>query len=275
MKIIPQWRADRRPIRTARFLLWWGPSIANALISSHTQHNLSLSRPREMLHSSVAITFPKLTRSSQSTSTSDFHRPCIADFKRFKTDGHAQLQTALHTYHNKFPFSIFQPFLRVDLVSTIHIADKEYFASLQKELEGYDCVLYEMIASRRRLKNSRGPGKKLKSSSSRGFSIIGCIQQLMAKLLVLDFQLDCLDYKADNWYHADLDTETFKLLQLEKGESFFTLARDMTLKSRKAMVQPVCVDIGNQSEYPELEAVSKIDFCAAMKVFLAKKLTSG
>ncbi|KAG6413821.1 hypothetical protein SASPL_126536 [Salvia splendens] len=284
-----------------------------------------------MLHSSVAITSSKLTCSFQSTSTSDFHRPCrrlwlsakiddasadqflqnnsIADFMRFKRDNHAQLQTALLTYRKKFPFSLLQPFLQVDLVSTIHIADKEYFATLQKELEGYDCVLYEMVASRESLENRRSPGprKKLTSSNSRGFNIIGCIQRQMAKLLMLDFQLDCLDYHADNWYHADLDLETFKLLQLEKGESFFTFARDMTLKSTKAMVQPappredlgpwrskllwaarvvpmplvglliiggVCADIGNQSEYPEVEALSRLDFGAAMKVFLAKRLTS-
>ena len=30
----------------------------------------------------------------------------------------------------------------------------------------------------------------------------------MAKLFMLDCQLDCLDYLADNWYDADLDLET-------------------------------------------------------------------
>lgn len=81
----------------------------------------------------------------------------------------------------------------------------------------------------------------------------------------------------------------------------------MTLKSTKAMVQPaipeglgpwrskllwasrvlpmplvgllvigsVCTDVGSQpSDYPELEALSRLDFGAAMKVFLAKRLTS-
>lgn len=81
----------------------------------------------------------------------------------------------------------------------------------------------------------------------------------------------------------------------------------MTLKSTKAMVQPsipkdldpwrskllwasrvlpmplvglviigsVCADVGSQQpEYPEIEALSRLDFGAAMKVFLAKRLTS-
>lgn len=91
-----------------------------------------------------------------------------------------------------------------------------YFATLQKELELYDCVLYEMVASRESLENRRNPNdiKKLKGSRSRGFNILGCIQRQMAQLLMLDFQLDCLDYQAENWYHADLDYETFKLLQV-------------------------------------------------------------
>ncbi|GAV82110.1 hypothetical protein CFOL_v3_25563 [Cephalotus follicularis] len=239
----------------------------------------------------------------------------IADFMRFKTGYHkgtAQLQTGVVTYRKKFPWSLlhFRPFFQVDLVSTIHIADKEYFETLQRELERYDCVLYEMVASRESLENRRNlnAAKRLKGSRSRGFNIIGCIQRQMARILTLHFQLDCLDYQADNWYHADLDYETFKLLQLEKGESLFTFARDMTIKSTKAMVQPssfpkdvgnwrskllwasrvlpmplvglliigsVCSDTGSQaSEYQELEALSRLDLGAAMKVFLAKRLTS-
>ncbi|KAL6974408.1 hypothetical protein U1Q18_028591 [Sarracenia purpurea var. burkii] len=239
----------------------------------------------------------------------------IADFMRFQkgsTDGggDAELQTAVVSYRKKFPWSLLRPLLQVDLVSTIHIADEEYFATLQKKLESYDCVLYEMVASRDSLESRRNTTstKKLKVSRSRGFNILGCIQRQMARLLMLEFQLDCLDYQAENWYHADLDYETFKLLQLQKGESLFSFARDMTLKSTKAMVQPVlisdelgpwrskllwasrvlpmplvglviigsvCTDSGSgASKYPELEALSRLDFGAAMKVFLAKRLTS-
>ncbi|KVI11605.1 hypothetical protein Ccrd_009990 [Cynara cardunculus var. scolymus] len=225
----------------------------------------------------------------------------IADYMRFKKGDSGELQTAVVSYRKKFPWSLLQPFLQVDLVSTIHIADKEYFATLQKELESYDCVLYEMVASRESLENRRYPlaVRKLAKSQARGFNIIGFIQRQMARVLMLDFQLDCLDYEPDNWYHADLDFETFKLLQLEKGESFFTFARDMTLRSTKALVQAtsipeelgpwrskllwasrvlpmplvglffissLCADVGNESaDYPEIEALSRLDFGAAMK----------
>ncbi|XP_020518301.1 uncharacterized protein LOC18426596 isoform X2 [Amborella trichopoda] len=240
----------------------------------------------------------------------------IADFMRFQGNGEdhdGKLQTAIVSYKKRFPWSLLQPFLQVDLVSTIHIADKEYFATLQKELETYDRVLYEMVASRENLESRRNArdlksSTKLKGSRSRGFNILGCIQRQMARALALDFQLDCLDYQGDKWYHADLDFETFKLLQLERGESFFTFARDMTIRSTKAIVQPATVPeelgpwrskllwasrvlpmplvglliIGSvcapadkpSTEYPEWKALSRLDFGAAMKVFLAKRLTT-
>lgn len=97
-------------------------------------------------------------------------------------------------------------------------------------------------------------------------------------------------------------------LQQEKGESIFSFARDMTIRSTKALVQTasipeelgpwrskllwasralpmplvgiliiggLCADVGGQTtEYPEVEALSRLDFGGAMKVFLAKRLTS-
>ncbi|KAI3760356.1 hypothetical protein L1987_50750 [Smallanthus sonchifolius] len=49
----------------------------------------------------------------------------IADYMRFKKGDSGELQTAVVSYQKKFPSSVLQPFLEVDLVSTIHIADKE------------------------------------------------------------------------------------------------------------------------------------------------------
>ncbi|MCE3051904.1 hypothetical protein HAX54_051171 [Datura stramonium] len=124
----------------------------------------------------------------------------IADFMRFKKStssddrvSTAELQTAVVTYRKKFPWSLLQPFLQVDLVSTIHIADKSTSQLYKRNLN------HMIVFSMR--------------------------------------WLDCLDYEGDNWYHADLDFETFKLLQLERRD-FFTFARDMTLRSTKALVQP-------------------------------------
>ncbi|KAI4380410.1 hypothetical protein MLD38_006606 [Melastoma candidum] len=77
-------------------------------------------------------------------------------------------------------------------------------------------------------------------SRHRGFNILGCIQRQRARILALDFQLDWLDYQSENWYHADLDFETFSF------SSFFTFVRDMTLRSTKALIQLASVpnDLG-------------------------------
>ena len=72
-----------------------------------------------------------------------------------------------------------------------------------------------MVTSRENLNHPKGPmaAKKMKSSR-RGFSILGFIQKQMARILSLDYQLDCLDYGNEKWQHADLDYETFKQLQV-------------------------------------------------------------
>lgn len=101
---------------------------------------------------------------------------------------------------------------------------------------------------------------------------------------------------------------TCPFFQDERGESFFTLAKEMTLRSTKTLVQPVSTtgDLGPwkskllwasrvlpmplvglliissvcspfesySTEYSELEALSRLDIGAALKIFLAKRLTS-
>ncbi|KAJ4822594.1 hypothetical protein Tsubulata_121923 [Turnera subulata] len=187
-------------------------------------------------------------------------------FERFKegSDGGSwDLQTSIVSYKSRFPTSR----LQVDLVSTVHIADKEYYKTLQKELESYDCVLFEMVISREGLVKTgkHFTLKRLEEGSFvEGFTMIGFIQCQVAGILGL--QIDCLDYKADNWFHADLDYETFEQLQLERGEDLFTLVGDVTLKEDMAEDQV--------SGYQEIEALSRLDFGAAMKIFVAKGLVA-
>ncbi|XP_058184903.1 uncharacterized protein LOC131302345 [Rhododendron vialii] len=245
-----------------------------------------------------------------------------AEFMRYRSVGlgggqgqGGELQTSVVTYRKKFPWSLLRPFLQVDLVSAVHIADREYFATLQKELEHYDCVLYEMVARKDALNDRQSPSgmKKLKALPKRRYDIIGCIQRQMARVLTLDFQLDCLDYQTEGWYHADLDYETFELLQLQKGESMFSFAREMTRRSTEAkfeeamseadikakelgpwrskllwasrflpmplvgllLIETVCYNDGSQaSNHLISEALSRLDFSSALKILLAEIMAS-
>ncbi|GAU50566.1 hypothetical protein TSUD_141170, partial [Trifolium subterraneum] len=231
----------------------------------------------------------------------------LEQFIQFKggiDDATDLLQTSIVSYKKKFPWSLFKPFFQVDLVSTIHIGDKEYFLALQKKLESYDCVLYEMVASKETLETM----KEEPDNSSSDFSILRCIFKQMAQILGLGYQSDYLSYRSENWQHADLDKETFESLMKAKGESLFSSADDdTTLESIEAMLQSsipedldpwkskllwasivlpmplvplliirgICTDVGRlTSGYPNIEALSRLDFSAAMKVFIAKLLTS-
>ncbi|XP_054785897.1 uncharacterized protein LOC129292353 [Prosopis cineraria] len=234
----------------------------------------------------------------------------MADFLKFKREGDArigELQTAIVSYRNKSPLSSDEEsnrllqMVQVDLVSTIHMADKEYYQALQKELESYDCVLYEMVAPKKSIESGENTNPEARKRASRKtsfirFKINEYIQSCISGILKLDHQMAFLNYQAANWYHADLDEETFTLRQRERGENMFSLSKDATYRYLKAMMlKPKHVGlvlplplvgretcelvrstggiIGQALAKPEIEAL-KIDFASAIKAFIARKLTN-
>ncbi|GLT56115.1 hypothetical protein SLA2020_291860 [Shorea laevis] len=183
--------------------------------------SLKLFKPHHLLRKSASLrhsnpqfkAFASLSNLSveHGSATEQFLRNnSVTRFLRFKRGSGGgcvgELQAAHVSYRMRFPRSLGNPSVQVDLVSTVHIADKEYFEMLQKTLAPYDCVLYEMVTSRENLEK--------KSDTT---------------------------MKAENWYHADLDFETFNLLQFEKDENFFTFVRDMNHRSTKLMAQPASI----------------------------------
>ncbi|KAL3586264.1 hypothetical protein D5086_013131 [Populus alba] len=68
-------------------------------------------------------------------------------------------------------------FIERDSLGPISTPFFRYFVTLQKDLEQYDCVLYEMVASRESLESRRNPAAKKRMTCSRGFNILGCIQR--------------------------------------------------------------------------------------------------
>lgn len=134
------------------------------------------------------------------------------DFIRFvETDEGDSLQTAIARYTS--PSGVV-----VDLVGAVHIADKKYFEALNQRFKSYDVVLYELVGrpmeERETLKVGDGD-KKLQW--------LGTLQEKMRSTLKLESQLQCIDYKAKNFVHADLSTEGFFDKQEEKKESFLSL----------------------------------------------------
>lgn len=151
------------------------------------------------------------------------------DFIRFVEEETADsLQTGLASY-------ISPDGVVVDLVGAVHIADKAYFNELNARFRTYDAVLYELVGrpveQREELKVADGE-KKLQW--------LGQMQETMRKTLELESQLQCIDYKASNFVHADMSTEGFLDTQKEKKENFLMLwmkaavAQAATADSRKS-----------------------------------------
>lgn len=188
-----------------------------------------------------------------------------------------------------------------------------YFAVLQQELANYDRVLYELITNEDLKKSSRNtktrfiPPKRLPGAGYQKVDIIGFFNRLLDLSLGLHFQLDCLDYRGDNWYHADLDDDTFELMQHERGEDFFKLAEEMCavpseeikksifgqedldpwksnllLFSRffpmplagMFLIESICgFSSSSIGRSPEMKALFRLDLATAIKLFLAKQIT--
>ncbi|CAI5460027.1 unnamed protein product [Closterium sp. Yama58-4] len=262
-----------------------------------------------------------------------------------------ELQTAVLSYRRPARWwNALRPPVQVDLVSVVHIADQEYYDALQAELSTYDRVLYEMVADKQRASASAAASASASASPADGDAdgedaqrrdsrwrrfvgrkesdrwmppkrnpkrrrrgVVGAIQSAMARMLRLSFQLDHVDYRQPNFYHADLDLATFMQLQEERGESMLSFAREVALRSTKAIVrataarplapnlgplrrtllwaarfvpmplvgllviQGVCAPEGPGSSAlvkgAEFQALLNLDLSSALKVVLARQIT--
>ena len=89
----------------------------------------------------------------------------------------------------------------VDLVGVVHIGQREYYEDLNLKLGKYDSVLYELVAP----DGTRIKPEDLKKSRS----VIGSMQSGMKDMLNLEYQLELIDYLAENFRHADMSPEEF------------------------------------------------------------------
>jgi hypothetical protein len=180
---------------------------------------------------------------------------------RFVDDGHGggSLQTADVTFRDAKGTT-------VNLVGAIHIGEKDYYDSLNKEFAGYDAVLYEMVKPKDMAPPAPGEGEKSQSPISQ-------FQVLLKNSLDLDFQLDDVDYTAANFVHADLDKETFEKMQEERGETFEMMFLNMLMKAwtNPPAVHDVASNAADSGE--DLIAVlTRPDMERQIKVVIARQL---
>jgi len=108
---------------------------------------------------------------------------------RLQTVGtRTQLQVAVVSYRGKGG-------VQVDLVGAVHIGDAAYYQALQKRLNAYPKLLYEMVKPEGAAVTGRAGGG------------VSGLQRWAKDLLQLQFQLDALDYDRPNFVHADIAPE--------------------------------------------------------------------
>jgi hypothetical protein len=101
----------------------------------------------------------------------------------------------------------------VDLIGVVHVGEPEYYESLNLLFEGYDSVLYELVAP----EGTRIPkGGRI----DEGLNPIAALQNGLKSVLDLEFQLDHIDYTKQNFVHADMSPDEFLACMTENEESF-------------------------------------------------------
>ncbi len=88
----------------------------------------------------------------------------------------------------------------VELVSAVHVGERDYYAALNKAFEGYDVVLYELVAPE---------GTRVPKGGGKSKSVVSGLQNSLKDLLDLEFQLNEVEYTRDNFVHADMSPEAF------------------------------------------------------------------
>ena len=137
----------------------------------------------------------------------------------------ARLQTAVTRYEKDGT--------TVDLIGAIHIADKAYYAKLTEQFKNYDRLLFEMVGGEKfeKEKNAEnakedadGGDKDADAKKKKDLSGLHQIYDMAAKFLKLSGQTEGIDYRADNFAHADLTLAEFEQMQKDRGESLLGFA---------------------------------------------------
>jgi hypothetical protein len=108
---------------------------------------------------------------------------------------------------------------RVDLVGVIHIGQKEYYKDIDQRLAKYDVVLYELVAP---------DGTRIRPEDlQQRRSLIASMQSGMKDMLNLEYQLEHINYLAENFRHADMSPDEFMEDMKSRGDDIWKMAARM------------------------------------------------
>jgi hypothetical protein len=151
----------------------------------------------------------------------------------------------------------------VDLVGAVHVGDQAYYDGLNKLFEGYDVVLYELVAP----EGTKVPKGGRKTPSTHP---IGIMQEGMSSILELSHQLNCVDYTKTNFVHADMSPDDFNKTMEDRGESFF----QMFLRLMGTGIAQNASGAGGVSDAALLMALFSKDRAIMLKTVMAEQFES-
>lgn len=141
-------------------------------------------------------------------------------YVRVKNNDNGQplaLQTAIVRYRGKQDSDYAGKI--VDLVGVVHIGQQDYYDKLNKRLAKYDSVLYELVAP---------DGTRIRPEDlEKRRSILASMQTGMKDMLNLEYQLELVDYMAENFRHADMSPEEFVDDLERRGDSVWKMVARM------------------------------------------------
>lgn len=129
-----------------------------------------------------------------------------------------RLETAVWTFEDKDG-------RKVDLIGAVHIGDRAYYKKLNAMFKNYDRLLYEMVKS-----DSVDAASIGRDEEPSG---MGAFQKGFGKMLGLDYQLDHIDYGAENFVHADITAERMEELMEERNINLFTIFMEALMDAFK------------------------------------------
>ncbi|MCB1233588.1 MAG: TraB/GumN family protein [Verrucomicrobiae bacterium] len=154
--------------------------------------------------------------------------PPVGDFVRhIKTAEKEQLQTAIVRYLKNG--------VLVDLVAVVHVADPNYFDTLNEQLKPYDAVLYELVGG-------AFQGREEREVADPAVEQIHAAQGLVQSLLGMEYQTDGIDYSAPNFIHADVDWDQYSRLMTSRNQSIATIFQRALAQAQEGKIAGLPVD---------------------------------
>jgi hypothetical protein len=175
------------------------------------------------------------------------------------------LQTAVVRY---VPASS-QGELTVDLISAVHVGDRAYYDQLNKLMQSYDVLLYELVAPE---------GTRIPKGGRKAEGPLAVLQPVVKLVLGLDWQVDRIDYTRKNFVHADLSFDKLAEAARKRGDDGLTLAlsvaadllRQQNLQEqRKAKAAPA------KEEEFDLTSLLEPEGAAKLKQMLAEQMATA